>query len=720
MDETKNPSQPDLIGLLLAVLLFLWLLVVAAAPQFIAWFSLELVVASGGDVPGWAWPLLTLGQGIFLLLPTLGAAWFWRGRSSQPVFVVWSIAAAYFLFLIPVRLAGPTAAQLTNVLQIAFSLLFLSGLILVIWRQNKAENPDWRPQLLRGHRLALALALAPIPVLGWLGYGALGSPLDTILNLIVGLLVGLIAGLMIDHFLLRPLQPYNVNPSFLLLGGGLVAGLVLFLLGAGVGHNAMQLILMITLPVLGWAVLGVAQSGKSWLGVSLLVGLNAAAPLMLVDPDELNLILNFGQRDILVWVFYAMLVHLGLGLLLSLVVLAVRLVRPRQTAEHSGQVVGWIAAALLWPGAILVYVLLGQPGFHGERLFVILQDQADVSAAANMDDYDARRQFVYDTLVAQANSSQGDIRDTLDTLSIHYTPYYLVNAIEIEAGPFLRLWLNSRPEVDRILDSPVLRPLPEQAPAATGTAFAPTTPQWNLTNIGADRVWDELAVRGAGIIIGQSDSGVQGDHPELAGRYRGRDSGDDYNWLDPWNHTLVPTDIGGHGTHTFLPAVQALRAAGIFVVVSAGNDGLAGCETVSSPLATYDEVFSVGAMDEFGRVTDFSSRGPVMVDGSGRVKPDILAPGAGILSAYPNNSYAYADGTSMAGPHIAGVVALIWSANRDLIGDIEQTEQILIETADPYSSSPANWCGSASRPNNVVGYGTVNAYAAVLRAMTGN
>lgn len=799
MDETKNPSQPDLIGLLLAVLLFLWLLVVAAAPQFIAWFSLELVVASGGDVPGWAWPLLTLGQGIFLLLPTLGAAWFWRGRSSQPVFVVWSIAAAYFLFLIPVRLAGPTAAQLTSTLQISFSLLFLVGLITLIWRQNKAENPDWRPQLLRGHRLALALALAPIPVLGWLGYGALGSPLDTTLNLLVGLLVGLIAGLTVDHFLLRPLQPYNVNPSFLLLGGGLVAGLVLFLLGAGVGHNAMQLILMITLPVLGWAVLGVAQSGKSWLGVSLLVGLNAAAPLMLVDPDELNLILNFGQRDILVWVFYAMLVHLGLGLVLSLVVLAVRLVRPRQTAEHSGQVVGWIAAALLWPGAILVYVLLGQPGFHGERLFVILQDQADVSAAANMDDYDARRQFVYDTLVAQANSSQGDIRDTLDTLSIHYTPYYLVNAIEIEAGPFLRLWLNSRPEVDRILDSPVLRPLPEQAPAATGTAFAPTTPQWNLTNIGADRVWDELAVRGAGIIIGQSDSGVQGDHPELAGRYRGRDSGDDYNWLDPWNHTLVPTDIGGHGTHTlgsilgqsvgvapnaewfgcvnlarnlanpalyldcmqfmlapyplggdpfsdgdptqsahilnnswgcpdvegcdpdtFLPAVQALRAAGIFVVVSAGNDGLAGCETVSSPLATYDEVFSVGAMDEFGRVTDFSSRGPVMVDGSGRVKPDILAPGAGILSAYPNNSYAYADGTSMAGPHIAGVVALIWSANRDLIGDIEQTEQILIETADPYSSSPANWCGSASRPNNVVGYGTVNAYAAVLRAMTGN
>lgn len=795
MDETKNPSQPEWIGLLAAALLFLWLLAVATVPQWVGWFSLELVVGTGGDAPGWFWPLLTLGQGIFLLLPAAGMAWVWRGRTLQPVFVTWAIAAAYFLFLTPVRLAGPTAAQLTNLLQIVFSLLFLMGLAALIWRQNKAANPDWRPQPLRGHHLALALALAPMPLLWWLAYGSLGSPLDSVLNLVVGLLVGLIAGLTIDHFFLRPLPQPEGSSTWAIVGGGLVVGMVLLLLAVGVGHNAMQLLLMLTLPVLGWAVMGLVRPGKNWLAITLLVGLNAAAPLSLVDPDELNLILNLGQRDILVWVMYAVLGSMMVGLLLSVAVLVVTLLRRGAEPRSGGRVVAWVAAALLWLGALLVYALLGQPGFHGERLFVILNEQADVSAAAAMSDYDARRQFVYDTLVAHAHTTQADIRETLDSLGIDYTPYYLVNALEVEAGPFLRLWLNSRPEVDRILDSPVLRPLPEQAPVTTGTAFAPSQPQWNLTSIGAERVWAELGVRGEGIVIGQSDSGVQGDHPELAGQYRGRDTGSDYNWLDPWNHTPAPTDIGGHGTHTlgsilgqtvgvapgaewfgctnlarnlanpalyldcmqfmlapyplggdpfrdgdptqsahvlnnswgcpdvegcdpdvFLPAVQAIRAAGIFMVVSAGNDGYAGCETVSAPPATYDEVFSVGAMDEFGFVTDFSSRGPVTVDGSGRVKPDLIAPGANILSSYPNNSYAYADGTSMAGPHIVGVVALIWSANPDLIGAIEQTEQILTETADPYSHTVLDWCESPSLPNNVVGYGVVNAYEAVLQA----
>jgi subtilisin family serine protease len=71
----------------------------------------------------------------------------------------------------------------------------------------------------------------------------------------------------------------------------------------------------------------------------------------------------------------------------------------------------------------------------------------------------------------------------------------------------------------------------------------------------------------------------------------------------------------------------------------------------------------------------------VTVDASDRIKPDLVAPGVNILSTVPGDSFEYNQGTSMAGPHVTGVVALLWSANQALIGDIELTEDILRSTA---------------------------------------
>jgi subtilisin family serine protease len=185
------------------------------------------------------------------------------------------------------------------------------------------------------------------------------------------------------------------------------------------------------------------------------------------------------------------------------------------------------------------------------------------------------------------------------------------------------------------------------------------------------------------------------------------------------NNSWGCPEIEGCDPLALMDAVRALRAAGTFVVASAGNEG-ASCGSVASPIALYDESFSVGATDRTGSIAFFSSRGPVTIDGSNRVKPDIVAPGVNVLSAYPGSTYAYADGTSMAGPHVVGVVALMWSANPGLIGDVERTEQILIETAQPYDlethGPPA--CGeSGDYPNNAVGYGLVDAYAAVKHAL---
>jgi hypothetical protein len=69
--------------------------------------------------------------------------------------------------------------------------------------------------------------------------------------------------------------------------------------------------------------------------------------------------------------------------------------------------------------------------------------------------------------------------------------------------------------------------VPEPEPPLAGDQPAPQEPQWNIIAIGADRVWDELGVNGQGIVVGESDSGVQGDLPAQRGRYRGRGGQDD-------------------------------------------------------------------------------------------------------------------------------------------------------------------------------------------------
>jgi subtilisin family serine protease len=151
-------------------------------------------------------------------------------------------------------------------------------------------------------------------------------------------------------------------------------------------------------------------------------------------------------------------------------------------------------------------------------------------------------------------------------------------------------------------------------------------------------------------------------------------------------------------------------------VVSTGNDGPS-CETVASPLSLYDSVFSVGAIGQFGDMAEFSSRGPVTADGSGRMKPDITAPGVDILSSMPEGTYGSNSGTSMAGPHVVGVVALIWSAQPDLIGDIDATEQLIIDTAQPYNGDRSLGCFDGNQPNAAYGYGIVDVYEAVRKAL---
>lgn len=132
---------------------------------------------------------------------------------------------------------------------------------------------------------------------------------------------------------------------------------------------------------------------------------------------------------------------------------------------------------------------------------------------------------------------------------------------------------------------------------------------------------------------------------------------------------------GGGQSELLLEALQRARAAGVLVVAAAGNESTNNDETPSYP-ASYnqfcDNVLSIAATDKRDALAAFSN--------FGRDTVDLCAPGVGIVSTLPGNSYGSYSGTSMATPHVSGVAALLLSRYPDL--DLAQLRHRLISNAD--------------------------------------
>lgn len=180
-------------------------------------------------------------------------------------------------------------------------------------------------------------------------------------------------------------------------------------------------------------------------------------------------------------------------------------------------------------------------------------------------------------------------------------------------------------------------------------------------------------------------------------------------------------------------ATKALSDNGVIVVFSAGNSGRSGEHTMTGNFKKAPWVVAVGAGTKDGTLADFSSRG--LRDRGGEFtldnetftwvdRPTVVAPGVSIISARASTSslqglsadddialslaelpyYTHLQGTSMAAPHIAGVVALMLEANPSL--NWRGVKKILQDTA-------TNMPG---RESWEVGAGYVNAHAAVKAA----
>ncbi|ODM86649.1 Bacillopeptidase F, partial [Orchesella cincta] len=152
-------------------------------------------------------------------------------------------------------------------------------------------------------------------------------------------------------------------------------------------------------------------------------------------------------------------------------------------------------------------------------------------------------------------------------------------------------------------------------------------------------------------------------------------------------HVVSNSWGGGRGTTWYEPVIEAWVAGGIVPVFSIGNSGPR-CDTANSVGPTVDK----------------------------RMKPDISAPGSEVISAYHTSDDAYRSlsGTSMAAPHVSGVVALLLTRNEQL--DVGNVKDLLFKNTDKDLVSAGTSCegiGDDVFPNHVFGSGRLNALKSV-------
>ncbi|MGQ9021101.1 S8 family peptidase [Bacillus pumilus] len=261
---------------------------------------------------------------------------------------------------------------------------------------------------------------------------------------------------------------------------------------------------------------------------------------------------------------------------------------------------------------------------------------------------------------------------------------------------------------------------------------------WYDATTGSEAPYDDLehGTHVTGTMVGsepdgKNQIGVAPGAKWIAVKAFSEDGGSDADLLDAGEWILAPKDEDGNPHPEKAPdvvnnswgggpglddwykdVVNAWRAADIFPEFSAGNTDLfnpGGEGSIANP-ANYQEAFATGATDQDNKLGSFSLQGPSPY---GVMKPDIAAPGVNIRSSIPGKGYEDGwNGTSMAGPHVSAVVALLRQVQSDL--SVEEIEQILIDTAKPLTDQQF-----PESPNNGYGAGLVDAKEAITALTDG-
>jgi subtilisin family serine protease len=191
-------------------------------------------------------------------------------------------------------------------------------------------------------------------------------------------------------------------------------------------------------------------------------------------------------------------------------------------------------------------------------VLVKLADQADLSAAASIQDWNARGWAVYNALHGVAERSQPEVMAGLALArssghAANVKSLWIVNVISMRADRATILELASNAKVRAVLPALKLE-APNPIVEASTSSVIPQAAEWGITKIRAPEVWSTYGVNGAGVVLANVDTGVQYDHPALVNQYRGNLGGGifnhNYNWYDPTGATTVPTDDNSHGSHT--------------------------------------------------------------------------------------------------------------------------------------------------------------------------
>ncbi|ODM95284.1 Bacillopeptidase F [Orchesella cincta] len=342
-----------------------------------------------------------------------------------------------------------------------------------------------------------------------------------------------------------------------------------------------------------------------------------------------------------------------------------------------------------------------------------------------------RLDTLHTMLIANAESSQKNALAIASKYEFFYESFWITNSLYIRDVTDLDLVfdLEMLEETGEIWEEDIANLV---EPVENKNASLSADYEWGIIKIQAPEAWDAIeGKRGQGIRIATVDTGVRGTHEALRNNYLG-----EYGWFDPSTAEPLPTDRnvfafyyidlffvlssvapdakwmacrgcatsacsqydlnmcgqffacptladgskpdcskaphvvsnswgGGRGT-------TCLGSGGIVPVFSIGNSGPR-CDTANSP-GDNGKVIGVGSTMESDSISSFSSVGPTV---DKRMKPDIAAPGSEVISAYHTSDDAYRSlsGTSMAAPHVSGVVALFLTRNEQL--DVANVKDLL-------------------------------------------